>query len=66
MLITINGQPREVDLKSTIEELIQQLQLQGQRLAVEVNKEVIVRSRHNSFTLSEGDQVEIINAVGGG
>ena len=66
MLITLNGQPCDVNLQSTIVDLLAHLQLQDQRLAVEVNQEVITRSEHSHFQLSEGDQVEIIQAVGGG
>jgi sulfur carrier protein len=66
MLITLNGQPHEVGLHTNIIDLLKQLQLQNQRLAVEVNKQVIVRSMHAQVTLTEGDQVEIIQAVGGG
>ena len=66
MLITLNGQPYEVDLQTTIAELLNQLHFQDQRLAVEVNKEVIARSKHEQFALTQGDEVEIIQAVGGG
>jgi sulfur carrier protein len=66
MLITLNGQPYEVDPPITVRGLLEKLHLQNQRLAVEVNKQVITHSKHNQFTLSQGDQVEIIQAVGGG
>ena len=66
MEITINGKPCDVDLQSTIVDLLVNLNLQGQRIAVEVNQEVITRSEHCNFKLSEGDRVEIIQAVGGG
>lgn len=66
MLITLNGQPHEIEPHTNIIDLLKQLQLQNQRLAVEVNKQVIVRSMHAQVTLTEGDQVEIIQAVGGG
>ena len=66
MLITLNGQPYEVDPPITVRGLLEKLHLQNQRLAVEVNKQVIAHSKHDQFTLSQGDQVEIIQAVGGG
>lgn len=66
MLITLNGQPYEVDPPITVRGLLEKLHLQNQRLAVEVNKQVITHSKHDHFTLSQGDQVEIIKAVGGG
>lgn len=46
--------------------LLEALELTGQRLAVEVNDEVIPRSEHSSRELREGDKVEIVRAVGGG
>ena len=66
MLIKLNGQSYEVELQVTVSDLINQLHLQDQRLAVEVNKKVIARSKHDQFTLAQGDEVEIIQAVGGG
>jgi sulfur carrier protein len=47
-------------------ELIEQLELSGQRLAVEVNEELVPRSRFEEHRLVEEDRVEIIHAVGGG
>jgi sulfur carrier protein ThiS len=46
--------------------LIVQLGYQDQRIALEVNEAIISKSKHVEFTLNEGDQVEIIKAVGGG
>ena len=66
MLIILNGQPCELKQQSTIVDLLKYLHLQDQRLAVEVNQEVITRSQHIIYKLSEGDKVEIIQAVGGG
>ncbi|MEM8844984.1 MAG: sulfur carrier protein ThiS [Pseudomonadota bacterium] len=66
MLIILNGHPRSVDPQSTLKDLLRRLELQNRRLAVEVNQKVISRSEHIKFKLSEGDKVEIIQAVGGG
>jgi sulfur carrier protein len=46
--------------------LIERLGLTGQRIAVEVNAELVPRSRFEAHALREGDRVEIIHAVGGG
>jgi sulfur carrier protein len=46
--------------------LLQQAGYGERRVAVEVNREIVARSRHASHALAEGDQVEIIQAIGGG
>lgn len=64
--IHVNGVARELPGPCTIKQLIQQLELQDQRLAVEVDGEIVPRSRHASHSLSAGDRVEIVHAIGGG
>ena len=66
MQITLNGDPHVVADGATVASLIEQLDLAGKRLAVEVNEEVVPRSHHAEHTLASGDQVEIVHAIGGG
>ena len=66
MIIKVNGEDLEIDSQSTAATLIAQLGYQDQRIALEVNEAIISKSKHVEFTLNEGDQVEIIKAVGGG
>ena len=66
MNITVNGTPTRVDDAAPMSALVQQLGLAGRRIAVEVNEELIPRSRFDEHRLNEGDRVEIIHAVGGG
>lgn len=66
MRITVNGEPAEVPDGLTMTALLERLGLTGQRLAVEVNEELVPRSRFDAHRLDTGDQVEIIHAVGGG
>ena len=66
MQIMLNGDPRTVADGITVASLIEQLDLVGKRLAVEVNEEVVPRSRHGECALASGDQVEIVHAIGGG
>jgi len=66
MIIQVNGKDLEIDNQSNADDLINQLGYQDQRIALEVNEAIISKSKHTEFTLSEGDQVEIIKAVGGG
>ncbi len=66
MLVQVNGVPRQLPRDSTVAYLVDDLALQGQRMAIEVNEEVIPRSRHPAFVLQEGDKIEVVSAVGGG
>jgi sulfur carrier protein len=66
MQIQVNGSPAEVAEPCTLSTLIETLGLTGRRLAVEVNQELVPRSRLAEQWLAPGDEVEIIHAVGGG
>lgn len=66
MRITINGQSRSVAETLTLSQLVAELDLGGQRIAVERNGEVVPKSRHSDTVVSDGDRFEIIVAVGGG
>ena len=66
MQISINGQTRSAPDGYTITALLNELELHGKRLAVEVNEDVIPRSEHPAHVLCEGDRVEIVHAIGGG
>ena len=66
MRILLNGKPRDAVEGITIATLLGELELTGRRLAVEVNEDVIPRSRHPEHPLRDGDRVEIVHAIGGG
>ncbi len=66
MNIRLNGDRYPVDEGATVAALIHILALQGRRIAVEVNEEVIPRSQHAGHRLKEGDRVEVVHAIGGG
>lgn len=66
MNILINGDKQQFDDNLTAAKLVEKLDLQGKRIAMEVNQEIVPRSSYESFQLNENDKVEIINAVGGG
>lgn len=66
MNILLNGAPHEIADDLCLADLIAQLDLIGQRFAVEVNAELVPRSRFAECHLISGDRVEIIQAVGGG
>ena len=66
MIIQLNGQASEVPGDCSVALLIEQLRYGGRRLAVEINGEIIPRSRFASVLLHENDCVEIVQAIGGG
>lgn len=66
MNILLNGDQQQFDDKLTAAQLVEKLGLQGKRIAMEVNQEIVPRSNYETFQLHENDKVEIINAVGGG
>ncbi|MDM7323330.1 MAG: sulfur carrier protein ThiS [Gammaproteobacteria bacterium] len=66
MNIILNGASYTVGDGATVASLIDALGLTGQRLAVEVNGEIVPRGEHAAHILHEGDKVEIVRAIGGG
>jgi sulfur carrier protein len=66
MQIRLNGEVLETAAVLTVQGLIAGQQLAGQRLAVELNGDVVPRSRWGEVALKDGDQVELVRAIGGG
>ncbi|MEW7975212.1 MAG: sulfur carrier protein ThiS [Candidatus Thiodiazotropha endolucinida] len=66
MQIYLNGLEKQIPDALNMAKLIELLDLSGQRIAVEVNEELVPRSTFDEYLLEEHDQVEIIQAVGGG
>ena len=66
MKLTLNGEEREFGVISSISELVNQLGMKPDRVAVELNRELIPRDRWASAQLSDGDKLEIVHFVGGG
>lgn len=66
MQITVNGESRRFDTPLKLAELLRRLDLGERRVAVEINGEIVPRSRHAQTRLAEGDEVLIVQAIGGG
>jgi len=66
MDIRLNGQPRALDPGASIADLLRLEGLAERRVAVEVNGTIVPRSVHAAHALAEGDQVEVVHALGGG
>lgn len=65
MQIVLNGEQRDCSAQ-TIFDLISELGYAGKRIAVELNGEIVPKSQHETTALNNGDQLEIVVAVGGG
>jgi len=65
MQIILNGKAATCHNINTVEDLLHQLQIEGQ-LAVEINHKIIPRSKYNIQKVYSGDVIEIVHAVGGG
>jgi len=66
MTITLNGDPHDVPGPLTVSDLLSHLQIDSRRVAVELNLVVLKRDAFETTTINEGDEVEIVNFVGGG
>lgn len=64
--ISINGEARRFDSALTLTQLLERLEMTGKKLAVEMNGEIVPKSQHATTPLNNGDQLEIVVAVGGG
>ena len=66
MEINVNGESRKVPEGYTAAQLVSDMQLEGRRIAMEVNLEIVPRSTYANHSLQPGDRIEIVHAVGGG
>lgn len=66
MRIEVNGEPRELSDGTTLSQLIAELDYAGERIAVELNREVIRRKLWDDTELNNNDKIEIVHFVGGG
>jgi sulfur carrier protein len=64
--VTVNGKAHRFEAPLEIAALLARLELQGKKIAVERNGEIVPRSAHASTVLADGDELEIVVAVGGG
>ena len=65
MTLTINGEARDF-AAANVAELIEQLGMKQDRVAVELNRNIVPRDRWAETRLSAGDRLEIVHFVGGG
>jgi thiamine biosynthesis protein ThiS len=66
MVITLNGDRFDLDAPLSVTALLQKLEIDPRRVAVEHNLEIVRRHRYPHVVVNDGDRVEIVNFVGGG
>ena len=65
--LTINGNARSFEGDDfTVAQLVSKMGLEGKRIAIERNGEIVPRGTFAETSLSSGDKLEIVGAVGGG
>ncbi|MBI5326970.1 MAG: sulfur carrier protein ThiS [Deltaproteobacteria bacterium] len=66
MKIIVNGKERDVSEDTTVLGLLKVLDIKPQGIAVELNLEIVSKSKFAETVLNDGDKVEIVRMVGGG
>lgn len=66
MNLTINGESRVLSPAGTLDALVEQLGMKSDRVAIELNREIVPRGQWAQTPLKDGDRLEIVQFVGGG
>ncbi len=66
MVVTINGERRELADGVTLAALLEQFELDAARAVVELNREVVPREKYGATPVADGDVLELVEIVGGG
>lgn len=66
MRLVVNGNSLELPAGSTVVALLAKLEIEGARVAVERNQDVVPRRDWETTALAEGDEIEVVTFVGGG
>lgn len=66
MIIYVNGNEREIAENSTVFDVVTKLELQGKKIAIELNQEILPFQSFETQTLQANDKLEIVHAIGGG
>ncbi|HAX43877.1 MAG TPA: sulfur carrier protein ThiS [Bryobacteraceae bacterium] len=64
--VTVNGEPRTINHGSSVVDMLQQLGIDGQRVAVELNRSIVRKNDWPATRVEAGSQIEIVEFVGGG
>ena len=66
MRLIVNGEERVFEPLPSVSALVEALGLDGRKLAIERNLEIVSRSAYDSTALCDGDRIEIVHFIGGG
>ena len=66
MNLTVNGEARTFELLANLSALVSALGLDGRKVAIERNLEIVPRSAYGKTALDDGDRIEIVHFIGGG
>ena len=64
--IVVNGEDKKIEENTTIQELLERLEIADKTMASAVNMDVVKKEQWDKHTLKEGDKVEFLHFVGGG
>ena len=64
--IQLNGDPFEINNGTNLDELLNKLKIQKNKVAIEVNCEIVQKDKYSNLVLNKSDKVEIVHFIGGG
>tara|TARA_B100000959_G_scaffold102190_1_gene107797 strand:- start:347 stop:565 length:219 start_codon:yes stop_codon:yes gene_type:complete len=64
--IQLNGDPFEINNGTNLDELLNKLKIQKNKVAIEVNGEIVQKDKYSNLVLNKSDKVEIVHFIGGG
>ena len=64
--IQLNGDPYEINSGANLNDLLNKLKIQKNKVAIEVNGEIVQKDKYPSMILNKNDKVEIVHFIGGG
>ena len=64
--IQLNGSAYEINNETNLNQLLNKLKIQKNKVAIEVNGVIVEKNKYPKFILNKGDKVEIVHFIGGG
>ena len=64
--IQLNGDPYEINVSMSLNELLNKLKIEKNKVAIEVNGEIVQKDKYANLILNKNDKVEIVHFIGGG
>ena len=64
--IQLNGDPFEINVGTNLNQLLNKLKIEKNKVAIEVNGEIVEKNKYSNLILNKNDKVEIVHFIGGG